>query len=129
MSTENRLEVQAQRKHVGHPAQKVRLVVNQVRGMRAEEALITLDFMTQAAAKEVYKVVASALANAEQNEGLARRRYGYQRDLCRRGTNAQMATFWRSWPLQADFEAFLAYHGGAARALTIRAVSRLFLDD
>ena len=68
MSTENRLEVQAQRKHVGHPAQKVRLVVNQVRGMRAEEALITLDFMTQAAAKEVYKVVASALANAEQNE-------------------------------------------------------------
>ena len=72
MSTENRMEVQAQRKHVGHPAQKVRLVVNQVRGMRAEAALITLDFMTQAAAKEVYKVVASALANAEQNEGLAR---------------------------------------------------------
>lgn len=72
MNTDTGIEVLAQRKHVGISAQKVRLVINQVRGMRAEDALNTLDFMTQAAAKEVYKTVASALANAEQNEGLAR---------------------------------------------------------
>ncbi|MFZ2489234.1 MAG: 50S ribosomal protein L22 [Anaerolineae bacterium] len=72
MSTENQNQVQAQRKHVGISAQKVRLVLNQVRGMRAEDALTTLSFMPQSAAREVYKAVASALANAEQNEGLER---------------------------------------------------------
>jgi len=72
MSTENRIEVQAQRKYVDIPAQKVRLVIDQVRGMRAEDALTTLSFMPQGAAQEVYKAVTSALANAEQNEGLAR---------------------------------------------------------
>ncbi|HPR07836.1 MAG TPA: 50S ribosomal protein L22 [Denitromonas sp.] len=72
MSTMIGNEVQAQRKHVGIPAQKVRLVINQVRGMRAEDALTTLKFMPQAAAQEIYKTINSALANAEQNEGLAR---------------------------------------------------------
>ena len=72
MIEENPIEVQAQRKHVGISAQKVRLVIDQVRDMWAEEALQVLEFMPQAAAKEVYKVIASALANAEQNEGLAR---------------------------------------------------------
>ena len=72
MNMDNRIEVRAQRKHVGIPAQKVRLVIDQVRGMRAEDALSTLNFMTQAAAAEVFKTISSALANAEQNEGLAR---------------------------------------------------------
>lgn len=72
MNAENFVEVHAQRKYVGISAQKVRLVIDQVRGMRAEDALTTLKFMPQAAAREVYKVIASALANAEQNEGLAR---------------------------------------------------------
>jgi large subunit ribosomal protein L22 len=72
MSTNNALQVRAQQKHVGISAQKVRLVIDQVRGMRAEDALSTLTFMPQAAARSVHKAVASALANAEQNEGLAR---------------------------------------------------------
>jgi large subunit ribosomal protein L22 len=72
MNTSNAIEVRAQRKHVGISAQKVRLVIDQVRGMRAEDALAVLRFMPQAAAKDVYKTVSSALANAEQNEGLAR---------------------------------------------------------
>lgn len=57
-------------KYVPISAQKVRLVVNQVRGMRAEDALTLLEFMPQRAAKPVAKVIASALANAENNEGL-----------------------------------------------------------
>jgi large subunit ribosomal protein L22 len=72
MSIENRIEVRAQRKYVGISAQKVRLVIEQIRDLRAEDALVTLQFMPQSAAREVYKTIASALANAEQNEGLAR---------------------------------------------------------
>ena len=72
MDTNTRYVVRAQRKYVGISAQKVRLVIDQVRGLRAEDALATLQFMKQAAAQPVYKTVASALANAEQNEGLAR---------------------------------------------------------
>lgn len=72
MSTNFKVQVRAQQKHVGISAQKVRLVVNQVRGLRAEDALNMLKFMPQSAARPVHKAVASALANAEQNEGLAR---------------------------------------------------------
>ena len=51
---------------------KVRLVIDQVRGLRAEEALSLLKFMPQAAAQPVSKVIASAAANAEENLGLNR---------------------------------------------------------
>jgi large subunit ribosomal protein L22 len=40
--------------------------------MNAEQALGMLRFMTQAAAQPVAKTIASALANAEENFGLAR---------------------------------------------------------
>jgi large subunit ribosomal protein L22 len=65
-------EVKAEARHVPMSAQKVRLVVDQVRGMNANAALDRLSFMPQAAAKPVYKVVHSAIANAEENFGLAR---------------------------------------------------------
>ena len=50
--------------------QKLRLVVNAVRGMGAERALDTLRFMPNKGAAFVYKVIESAIANAEQNYGL-----------------------------------------------------------
>jgi large subunit ribosomal protein L22 len=56
---------------VGISPQKVRLVVDRVRGMRAQEALTLLKFMTQAAAHPVAKTIRSAVANAEENLGLA----------------------------------------------------------
>lgn len=46
---------------------KVRLVVDAVRGRKASEALTILQFMPQHAARDVYKVVKSAVANAENN--------------------------------------------------------------
>jgi len=49
---------------------KARRVVNLVRGMSAKEALTVLKFAPQAASEPVYKVVASAIANAENNERL-----------------------------------------------------------
>jgi len=57
-------------RHVRTSATKARRVVNLVRGMPAREALTVLQFATQAASEPVYKVLASAIANAENNERL-----------------------------------------------------------
>lgn len=63
-------EVKAVAKHVPIGPRKVRLVVDAVRGMNAQEALDALRFMPQRAAEPVYKLVQSAVANAEENYGL-----------------------------------------------------------
>ena len=49
---------------------KVRRVVDLIRGMEASEALSVLQFVPQAASEPVAKVLASAIANAENNERL-----------------------------------------------------------
>ena len=49
--------------------QKARLVADEVRGMPVERALETLLFSTKKAAHIVRKVLESAVANAEHNEG------------------------------------------------------------
>lgn len=66
------MKVRAVSKYVGVSPQKARRVIEQVRGMNAEQALEVLRYMTQAAALPVAKTIASALANAEENLGLAR---------------------------------------------------------
>ena len=63
-------EIKAKLRHLQITPQKVRLVVDAVRGKNAQEALDTLSFMPQRAADPVYKLIASAVANAEQNFGL-----------------------------------------------------------
>jgi large subunit ribosomal protein L22 len=60
----------AQARHVGMTAMKVRRVVDEVRGRRVDEALDYLRFAPWAAAEPVYKVVASAAANARNNKQL-----------------------------------------------------------
>jgi large subunit ribosomal protein L22 len=50
-------------------AQKARLVADQIRGKPVEEALNLLAFSTKKAAAMVRKVLNSAIANAEHNEG------------------------------------------------------------
>jgi large subunit ribosomal protein L22 len=62
----------AQARFVRVSPRKVRRVIDLVRGMKAAEALDVLRFAPQAASEDVYKVVASAMANAEHNERLAR---------------------------------------------------------
>ncbi|MBC9733812.1 50S ribosomal protein L22 [Nocardioides marmotae] len=51
---------------------KARRVVDMVRGMGVDEALALLQFAPQAASETVYKVLESAVANAETTEGLER---------------------------------------------------------
>jgi large subunit ribosomal protein L22 len=67
-----RTEVQAKARYVQMSPQKVRLVVDQIRDKDVVEALELLRFLPQAAAQPVYKVLYSAVANAEENMGLAR---------------------------------------------------------
>jgi large subunit ribosomal protein L22 len=58
-------------KHVGAniSAQKARLVADQIRGKSVGEALNILAFSTRKGAHLVKKVLESAIANAEHNEG------------------------------------------------------------
>jgi large subunit ribosomal protein L22 len=62
----------AKGRHIGMSAQKVRLIVDQVRGRPADDALNLLKFTPNAAAKPVAKVLRTAIANAEENFGLNR---------------------------------------------------------
>jgi large subunit ribosomal protein L22 len=57
-------------RHVRISPMKARRVVDLVRGLPAKEALTVLKFAPQAASEQVYKVLASAVANAENNERL-----------------------------------------------------------
>ena len=57
-------------RHVRMSPTKVRRVVDLVRGMDVSDALVALKFAPQAASDPVYKVVASAAANAESAEAL-----------------------------------------------------------
>ena len=63
------MQVSATLKHAHISAQKARLVADQVRGMPVEKALNVLSFSDKKAAGMVLKVLESAIANAEHNEG------------------------------------------------------------
>ena len=64
------MEVRAVTKFTGISAQKARLVVDEVRGKNAQEAITLLAFMPQSAARMVAQTIKSALANATENFGL-----------------------------------------------------------
>jgi large subunit ribosomal protein L22 len=63
-------EVRAQAKWVRTAPRKARLVVEHIRGRTVPEARTVLAFTTRAAARDVEKVLRSAVANAEANHGL-----------------------------------------------------------
>ena len=61
------MKVRAVAKDVGISPQKVRLVMNMVRGKKVDEALTMLSFLPTPTAKAVAKAIKSAAANAENN--------------------------------------------------------------
>ncbi|RRR93513.1 50S ribosomal protein L22 [Streptococcus pneumoniae] len=63
------MEVKAIHRGARISAQKTRLVADQIRGLSIEGALNVLTFSPKKAAGIVKKVVESAIANAEHNEG------------------------------------------------------------
>ena len=63
------MQAEAKLKHARISAQKARLVADQIRGMHVEQALNLLAFSTKKGAGIVKKILESAVANAENNEG------------------------------------------------------------
>jgi large subunit ribosomal protein L22 len=64
-------EVRVRNRHVSQSAQKVRLVVDRVRGMDALHAMGVLQAMPHRAATPVYKLIKSAVSSAENDYGMA----------------------------------------------------------
>ena len=65
-------EVKAVARHIRMSPTKVRRVLDQIRGRTYQDALIVLRFMPYRACEPILKVLRSAAANAEHNEGLDR---------------------------------------------------------
>ena len=63
------MEVSARLKGARLSAQKARLVADQIRGKGVEEALELLNYSSKKGAAVIKKVLNSAIANAEHNEG------------------------------------------------------------
>ena len=65
-------DIRAELNFLPQSAQKVRLVLDTVRGLSANEALENLRFVNKGAGEPVLKLIKSAVANAEENFGVSR---------------------------------------------------------
>jgi large subunit ribosomal protein L22 len=65
-------DIHAKLSNLPFSAQKVRLVVDIVRGKSVVEAINTLKFLPKIAATPVAKLLVSAVSNAEENFGISR---------------------------------------------------------
>ncbi len=65
-------DVRATHRYLPVSPQKVRLILDLIRGADVVSAIHTLEFMQKAAARPLGKLLNSAVANAEQNYGLNR---------------------------------------------------------
>ena len=65
------MRVSATAKYLKGSSRKARLVTEAIKGKRVEEATALLQFMPQAAARDVARVLKSATANAENNHNLS----------------------------------------------------------
>ena len=63
------MQVAAKHRYARIASQKARLVADQIRGKSVGEALKVLEFSPKRAAKLLRKVLESAIANAEHNNG------------------------------------------------------------
>ena len=64
------MQVRAEQKHILISPRKLRLVIDQVRGLPADQAMVILDYIPKKGAKFVQKTLASAMANARNNYDL-----------------------------------------------------------
>ncbi len=63
------MEVSAVLRNAGSSPQKARLVANEIRGLGVEKAVEVLNFARKKSAKLIKKLLESAIANAEHNQG------------------------------------------------------------
>lgn len=64
------METISKHRYARSSAQKVRLVADLIRGKKVSTALETLDYTNKKAATLIKKVLESAIANAEHNDGV-----------------------------------------------------------
>ncbi len=65
-------DIRAHLRFLSVSAQKVRMVIDMVRGKDVNQAVNILSFTPNGAARPVLKLVKSAIANAEENYGISR---------------------------------------------------------
>ncbi|MGF1518593.1 MAG: 50S ribosomal protein L22 [Nodosilinea sp.] len=70
MAVDTSEQVKAVARYVRMSPRKVRRVLDQIRGKSYRDALIILEFMPYKACEPIIKVLRSAVANAEHNNGL-----------------------------------------------------------
>lgn len=71
---ENSQSVQAVAKYIRMSPYKIRRVIDQIRGLSYQEALMVLEFLPYDAVKPIWQVVHSAAANAKHNYGLDKKK-------------------------------------------------------
>ena len=89
--SDDRMRVRAQAKWVRTSARKARLVLEHIRGRSVPEARTVLAFSERAVARDVERVLRSAVANAEANHGLV-------------GDDLVVATAGRNWPTTLTYD-------------------------
>ena len=101
-------------------AQKVRLVIDMVRGKSVADALNILKFSNRVCAEPLYKLIASAAANAEENFGLDRNdMYVYQIYADEASTRK-----WRYFGARGSFKPVLRRPSDTAVVLSARVTLR-----
>ena len=105
--------MRAAAKWVRMSPRKARLVVEHIRGRSVPEARTVLAFTQRAAARDIEKVLRSAVANAEANHGLDRRRARRRGGVRRRGPDAEALARPRARSRRPDPQAHLPHHGQA----------------
>ena len=71
IESENTMEVSATTKYVRMSPTKARDLANKIKGLRVADALRITEFNARKAALQIGKTLKSAIANAENNEGLS----------------------------------------------------------
>ena len=105
--------VKAQARYVRCSARKARLVLEHIRGKQAVEAKAILAFATRAAAKDAGKVLASAIANAENNNGYDADDLVVVAAFADEGPDAQALAASRARPREPHPQAHLPHHDPA----------------
>jgi large subunit ribosomal protein L22 len=95
-------DIRAIARNIPVSAQKARLVVDMVRGKDVVEALSMLKFVPNKSAQPVYKVVQSAMFNAEENFGISRNELYVHKIFADEGRTRKWRRFgargrWKPW--------------------------------
>lgn len=96
-------DIRAHARNIQISSQKARLVVDLVRGKDVLEALNILQFVPNKAAQPVSKVIASAMANAEENFGISRNDLFVYRIYADQGPTRR----WRKFGARGRFKPWL----------------------